>query len=93
MRDSVVEAFQFAEEHKACYLPYRDMVLLHHTLDIYGLAPAFRAKGDPLPAEDSSMDASKCSSCLLVRAFLNVRQIRSPAMPVPVPCCIMLTLC
>ncbi len=66
VRDSVVEAFQFAEEHKACYLPYRDMVLLHNTLDIYGLAPAFRTKGDPLPAEDSSMDPSEWLIVLLL---------------------------
>lgn len=54
VRDSVVEAFQHAEDHKQCYLPYRDMVLFHNTLDIPGLAPLFKAKGDPLPSEDST---------------------------------------
>jgi hypothetical protein len=44
VRDSVVEAFHYAEEHKACYMPYRDMVLFHDTLDIPGLAPLFKAK-------------------------------------------------
>ncbi len=58
MRDSVVEAFQHAEDHKQCYLPYRDMVLFHNTLDIPGLAPLFKSKGEPLPAEDSAADGA-----------------------------------
>ncbi len=57
VRDSVVEAFHYAEEHKACYLPYRDMVLFHNTLDIAGLAPLFKAKDEAgLRPEDSSAE-------------------------------------
>ncbi|GFR44385.1 hypothetical protein Agub_g5605 [Astrephomene gubernaculifera] len=59
VRDSVVEAFNYAEDHKQCYLPYRDMVLFHNTLDIFGLAPLFKAKSDPLPTEDSTPEAAK----------------------------------
>ncbi|KAG2448089.1 hypothetical protein HYH02_007114 [Chlamydomonas schloesseri] len=60
VRDSVVEAFHYAEEHKACYLPYRDMVLFHNTLDIQGLAPLFKAKDEPgLRPEDSSAEAAQ----------------------------------
>ena len=61
VRDSVVEAFHYAEEHKACYLPYRDMVLFHSTLDIAGLAPLFKAKDEAgLRPEDSSAEGGWC---------------------------------
>ena len=67
MRDSLREAFEYSEAHQRCYLPFRDMVLHHTTLDVAGLAPAFKEKdaAGGIGAEDSTAVAEgECARAL-----------------------------
>lgn len=54
IQNSLLAAFESAEEHKQEYFEFRDMVLADHELDVDALAPAFKEKGEEPPAQEAT---------------------------------------